>query len=86
MYLNIINSPMIIRTILRISLSVCAVSVKAFSALAIIYSFALTAVQKNSLGASATRMVSLSSIFSLIQNRNGRFNRGSSDISSDYHL
>ena len=54
---------MIIRTILRISLSVCAVSVKAFSALAIIYSFALIAVQKNSLGASATRMVSLSSIF-----------------------
>ena len=37
-------------------------------------------------GATVPRMVSLSSIFSLIQNMNGRFNRGSSDISSDYHL
>lgn len=63
---------MIIRTILRISLSVSAVSVKALSALAIIYSFALIAVQKNSLGASATRMVSLSSIFTYYKASKGK--------------
>ena len=45
MYLNMINSPMVIRTSLQLPLSVCAETVKALSALAIIYAFALTAVQ-----------------------------------------